>query len=289
MNFNKCISYFLRWFFSFYNLIIFSLKLNPKIKNILYYKISQNLNFFFSKRLYRGVNNYCPCCEHSYESFLPYGVEPNRRANALCPGCGSLERHRLIWLFLKEKKSIFKERIKVLHFGPQYILFNKLKHLDNLTYLSADLFREFVDYRINICEIDFKDNIFDAIICIHIFQFVKDDIKAFSELFRILKPGGWAIIQTQIDSTLRSTLEVEDLKSDIERKRLYGLETHVRRYGRDYKLKLESVGFNVEEINYVSKFNSKLKNILGLNMKYGQYDDCNIYYCRKPIKRNKDL
>jgi lipopolysaccharide exporter len=87
--------------------------------------------------MYRGDNVVCPCCGNSFSSFAPGGV--NNRPNAMCPRCGAFERHRLLWLYLQQQTNLFSQKLKVLHFAPEYMLQKKFKQLENLDYTSADL------------------------------------------------------------------------------------------------------------------------------------------------------
>ncbi len=282
---SKILQLFSKKFYSFLNMEISSrFERNPIIYNILYYKFSKGTQQYINKKiLYYGNKRYCPCCENYYNSFLPWGKGPgfNHRKDAVCPGCGSFERQRLIWLFFKNKTNIFKENLRILHFGPHYYIFKKLKKLSNLNYTSADLYSPFVDYKMDIRKIRFKENYFDVIICIHVFQFIQEDVKAMNELFRVLKPGGWAIIQTELDSKREKTFENPLITSPEQRKKFFGLESHIRIYGRDYKERLEKGGFKVEPNDYLKNFNESQKKIMGINLFYNPLNDEQIYYCEK--------
>ena len=61
--------------------------------------------------LYRGKKFVDPIDGSSYRTFLPYGYNRLRK-NALCPGTLSLERHRLLWLYLKKKTKLLNEHQK---------------------------------------------------------------------------------------------------------------------------------------------------------------------------------
>lgn len=204
---------------------------------------------------YRGKNYNCPVCNHSYRKFLPYGRIVSRQ-NALCPGCLSLERHRLIWLYLKEDTDFFTSSKKVLHIAPEPCFLDRFKQLTNLEYVTADLESPLADVKMDIHEMPFDDNSFDVVICNHVLEHVEDDIKALSEIYRVLKNGGWAILQVPFFYPLpNTTINDPTITDPIEREKLFGQDDHVRKYGKDYAERISSVGFKVKEENFVSTFN----------------------------------
>ena len=216
---------------------------------------------------YKGTRFYCPCCEKSFRCFLPYGDPP--RPGAACPLCGSLERHRLLWVYLKNKTNLFHDNLKVLHFAPEYIIQKKLKTMSNLEYISADLLAPAMIH-MDITNIIYNDNTIDVVLLSHVFEFVKDDKKAMEELYRVLKPGGWAILQTAIkrDTTL-------EISASSEEERAFDGTHNLRIYGHDYKEKLESVGFTVKVDNYVRTLDKNLIDRYRLDEKE------DIYFCKK--------
>ena len=211
-------------------------------------KIYHTLNRF----LYKGNNYYCPICEKSYNRFLP-GPD-NIRSNSKCPGCSSLERHRLLWLYLTNELKILTLEINLLNIAPDYATQTKLRSLTNVNYVSVDLDSPLAMYNEDLTNLSFKDNSFDAILCYHVLEHIEEDLKAIFELHRILKTGGWAIIQTPIDNDREKTYEDFTIKSPAERKRIFGQEDHVRIYGRDYFSKLKNGGFNVTGDTFIKKF-----------------------------------
>lgn len=253
---------------------IFNKFLNIKehIPLTVYSKITQ----FPSKLkylLYLGKNKCCPFCGKYYRKFLIYGY--SKRLNTACPKDYSLERHRLLWLYLKYKTSFFHDNLKVLHFAPQYCFLKACSTMPNLEYISADLYKPEVKLKMDITEITFSDKYFNVILCNHVLEHVIDDEKALSELFRVLKPGGWAIIQSAIDSSLEKTYEDKTIITDEERKRAFGQRDHVRIYGDDYIDRLEKAGFIVKVEDYAGSLNNELIKIYGLNQ------DEKIYFCSK--------
>lgn len=186
-----------------------------------------------------------------FKKFLPYGYE-NQRENVLSPSTLSLERHRLLWLFLKNETGFFTKDLKVLHFAPEQAFYKRFRKLKNLDYTTTDLNSPLADVKADICELPFENDTYDFILCNHVLEHIPDDTLAMKELYRILKPGGTAIIQIPQDLTREKTFEDDSIISRKERARLFGQYDHVRVYGRDYFEKLRSIGFKVEEVDYTS-------------------------------------
>ena len=200
----------------------------------------------------RGKKFTDPIDGKSYRKFLPYGYEKIRE-NALAPGTLSLERHRLFWLYLKNETTFFtSEKNRVLHFAPEQAFlkrFRKLKHLD---YTTTDLHSPIADVKADICDLPFEDNSYDFIICNHVLEHIPDDTKAMQELYRVLAPGGIAILQIPYDKDRKTTFEDNSITDRKERARIFGQYDHVRIYGMDYFDKLASVGFTVKAVNYTA-------------------------------------
>ncbi|UBZ12793.1 methyltransferase domain-containing protein [Flagellimonas marinaquae] len=188
----------------------------------------------------------------SFKKFLPYGYE-SPRENVLSPSTLSLERHRLLWLYLKNETEFFNAPLKLLHFAPEQAFYNRFKKLENLDYTTTDLNSPLADVKADICNLPFSDNSFDVILCNHVLEHIPDDTKAMQELYRVLKPGGWGIFQIPQDLKREKTFEDDTITDKKERARIFGQYDHVRIYGRDYFNKLRSIGFTVEEVDYTSK------------------------------------
>ena len=207
------------------------------------------LDFFF-----RGSNFTDPINGKSYRTFLPYGYVSQRK-NALSPGTLSLERHRLLWLYLKNETIFFKKNLKVLHIAPEQCFYNVFKKLKNINYITYDLNSPLAEIKGDICNMPFKNNSFDYILCNHVLEHINDDKKAMMEIFRVLNISGTAILQVPINLNNKNTLEDNSITNKQERIEKFGQYDHVRLYGLDYFKKLQNIGFEVDQVKYGSKFN----------------------------------
>ena len=196
--------------------------------------------------------------------FLPYGYG-KQRANALSPGTLSLERHRQMWLYLQNETNFFTDKLKVLHIAPEQDFLRRFKKMDNLDYTSADLFSPIVDVKADILDLPFEDNSFDVIICNHVLEHIVDDRKAMSELYRVMKSGGWGILQVPMKNSLEKTYEDFTITDPKERQKHFGQYDHVRWYGMDYFDRLRSVGFEADINFYSQKFSEADIKRFGLN------------------------
>ena len=204
----------------------------------------------------------CPCCGLPAPEFLPFGQPP--RPGARCPNCLCLERHRLIWLYLQNCTTFFQDRLRVLHFAPEPFFLKTFEGLANLDYISADLNLLTAALKIDITAIPFNDNRIDAVLCSHVLEHIVDDRKAMREIFRVLKPGGWAILLVPIDMRRAETFEDASVVTPEDRLRLFGQRDHVRIYGRDYTDRLTEAGFKVRVIDYVAELGPDATRQFGL-------------------------
>jgi SAM-dependent methyltransferase len=199
----------------------------------------------------RGNKYTDPIDGKSYRKFLPYGYE-RVRENVLAPGTLSLERHRLFWLYLTNETEFFTKQLRVLHFAPEQAFLKRFRKQKNLTYTTTDLNSPIADVKADICDLPFKDNSYDFIICNHVLEHIPDDTKAMQELYRVLAPGGIAILQVPYDKNRKVTFTDDSITDQKERAAIFGQYDHVRVYGMDYFNKLRSVGFKVDAIDYTS-------------------------------------
>jgi len=201
----------------------------------------------FSPLLYAGNVVECPVCEKSFSRFLGYGSTVAQRDNALCPNCLSLERHRLLWLYLNRETDFFTAPKRVLHIAPEQCFHDRFKHLKNLDYITGDLYSPLAEYKFDLHDIPFEANDFDVILCNHVLEHVKDDHRCMTELHRVLKPGGFAILQVPVDYNREVTYEDATITSEEDREKHFWQKDHVRLYAKDYPKKLSAAGFIVKE------------------------------------------
>ena len=199
----------------------------------------------------RGDRYEDPIDGKCFESFMPYGYE-SPRENVLSPSTLSLERHRLLWLYLKKETDFFSAPLKILHFAPEQAFYKRFRKLKNLDYTTTDLNSPLADVKADICNLPFENETFDVILCNHVLEHIPDDTKAMSEMHRVLKKGGWGIFQIPQDLKRDKTFEDDTITDKKERTKIFGQYDHVRIYGRDYFDKLRSVGFTVEEVDYTA-------------------------------------
>lgn len=200
---------------------------------------------------YKGNQVECPVCKDTFRKFLPYGN--TGKDNRLCPKCLSLERHRLMWLYLTGYSDFFSSPLKVLHVAPEQPFIKRFKKLSNLDYQTADLCSPIADMHFDIMDIPLENEIYDVIFCNHVLEHVEDDRTAMREFHRIMKKGGWGIMQVPINSRLDKTYEDKSITDPREREKAFGQYDHVRVHGRDYPDRLQEAGFEVEEFD-IKKF-----------------------------------
>lgn len=204
----------------------------------------------------RGKKYEDPIDGKTFRKFLPYGYG-SPRANVLSPSTLSLERHRLLWLYLTRETDFFSKPLKVLHVAPEQAFYKRFKNQKNLTYITTDLYSPLADVKADLCALPFEDDNFDVIFCNHVLEHIPDDAQAMRELYRVMKKGGWGIFQVPQDINRAHTFEDDTITDPAERTRIFGQYDHVRVYGLDYFDRLRQVGFEVEEITYSTHFTAE--------------------------------
>ncbi len=208
-------------------------------------------------RLYfKGSRFTDPIDGSSYRKFLPYGYQ-NIRPNALCPGTLSLERHRLLWLYLQFKTNFLTDTLKVLHIAPEQVFYKKFKSFTNWDYTTTDLYSPLADIKADICALPFEDETFDLILCNHVLEHIPDDHKAMSELYRVLKKGGTLIAQVPLEEGRLKSFEDDSITDKKKRTEIFGQYDHVRLYGMDYYQRLESIGFQTEAVDFLKELSEE--------------------------------
>lgn len=216
--------------------------------------------------LYRGRGVVCPICDSQYRKFMPYGYVTSR-PNALCPRCLSLERHRLMWLYITNETNIEVEKPKILHIAPEVCIMKQLKarykeHPNR--YTTADLESPLADLHFDILDIPLPDGYADVVICNHILEHVDNDITALKELYRVVKSGGWGIILSPVELSRQTTFEDDSITDPDQRTDIFGQYDHRRVYGMDYATRLASVGFVVEDIDYRNQLTDQMATLYAL-------------------------
>ena len=207
-----------------------------------------------------GNTYHCNFCKNSYNKLLPDGfpfevlktkkvLGAGLRDNALCPKCQSKDRMRFLLAYLEQKTNVFNQPNHLLHIAPEEYLKEQFKKRLNGTYINGDLNPKLADEKIDITQISYSDNYFDAILCFHVLEHVPNDKDAMREFHRVLKPNGFAILQVPISLNHKDTYEDYSITSEYEREQHFGQWDHVRIYGNeDYENRLKECGFNVTRI-----------------------------------------
>lgn len=215
----------------------------------------------FYKRFRREGGVACPICGARYRKFMPYGYV-HSRANALCPNCLSLERHRLLWLWLRRETDLFESFPQLLHIAPEVSLMRPLRrHFATHPgrYVTADLESPLAELHFDVQAIPLADESFDVLICNHLLEHVADDRLALREFRRILRPGGWGVLLSPVELDRAVTFEDDTITDPDERTRIFGQYDHRRIYGTDYAARLREAGFAVEEIDYAARLGETLR------------------------------
>ncbi len=232
-------------------------------KRILPETIRNSIHVLLKKAkspFYYGKKFECNCCNTGFRKMLPKA----NRLNAECPYCGSLERTRLVLHYLKNETSIFKGRLKVLHFAPEPSLYSIISKV-NLEYIDGDIHHAYANHIVDITDIKYANDYFDLIICSHVIAHVPSEEKAIQELRRVLSPNGKAIVLTFINPDSFKTIDHDWIDTPELRKQHYGEPDCLRLHGGDFKNRLENTGLKVNQIDYRKKLGQDLmaKNVLG--------------------------
>lgn len=208
----------------------------------------------------------CPICGASATRFLPFGLAA--RPNAQCPSCGSVERHRFLWLYLLRRTNLLTGRYRLLHTAPEPTLEARLRPLPNLRYTSVDLFNPNADVEADLTDLPFRDGAFDAAITCHVLEHIPDDRAAGRELARVLRAGGRAVVMVPHDPRRPRTYEDSSVTTAAGRMRAFGHPFHHRIYGADFIDRLEEAGFAVTVIATASLFTPHQRRRFRINRNY---------------------
>jgi SAM-dependent methyltransferase len=250
--------------------------LDAVAKRLVRAVVPSHLRRFVLRRLrlliYRGNGVECPCCGSRFGRWMP-GV--GHRTTRVCPRCGAQERHRALWLYMRERTDLFSRNISILHWAPEYALQRSLSELPNAFYVSADLEGDEAMQHMDNTDVPFKDEAFDLIICVHVLEHVPDDRRAMRELARVLRPGGSAMILVPIVLE-QPTLEDPAISTPEQRKHHYWQADHVRLYGGDFRDRLAEEGFDVTVDSWIRTLDQATLD------RYGLFPLEDIYVCAKP-------
>lgn len=258
-------------------------------KSVVPRKIKPTASQYFRKTIHFGTRYECPICSAKLKSFLPFGEDTpvitkqqviglGYRPEAQCPVCYSLDRDRLQYLYLTHKTPLFTDPHLLLHIAPEHSLKAILEDSPSIHYLSADIDPTHTMIKMDITKIQYPEESFDAIICNHVLDHIHHDTLAMAELYRVLMPGGWAVLQVPISLTLEQTYEDNTLTSIWEREVAFGEDDHVRIYAMDYVDRLQNIGFEVEIFDWTQD----RKNFGGDANKFNLIEEEKLFIAHKP-------
>lgn len=201
-----------------------------------------------------------------------------------CPSCGCHDRERHLLLYLRSLGLPDAMRGKsLLHFAPEARLAPLIQQFGLGRYVKADLYpQDDSVQRVDLLKITFPDNSFDYIIANHVLEHVSDDVKALRELYRVLKPGGVAVLQTPYSRILARTFNDDGVVTAEARLHIYGQEDHVRIYGRDIFDRFATVGF----VSQIKEHNQALASIDSVH--YGVNPKEPLFLFIKPVVPNSN-
>jgi SAM-dependent methyltransferase len=229
--------------------------------------------------LFLGRRHVCPCCGWSLRTFTHGGASMRPRPSGYCPRCNAKARHRRDWLFLKENTGLFTDQLRLLHVAPKFALSRRFAKLPNLEYQAVDIVPgPYITLVGDVTSLPLSDEDFDAVICIHVLEHVAKDRTAIDEIYRVLRPGGWALISVPIRLD-QNTYEDSTITSPAGRKAAFGETSHVRFYGRDLADRLEAAGFEVT-IHKADALDPDLVT------KHGLLRDENVFLCSRPVSES---
>lgn len=266
--------------------------MKPLVKKVLPRRTYLPLLHFYVKLTYPfflGNRHFCVLCEKRFRRFRPVGLSfpvlkekhvigGFPRKNGHCPYCHSDDRERLVYLYLKNNTDIFSRPQTILHVAPEKGLGDILRKQPHLRYISADKDGPFSEMRMDVTNIPFPDGTFDAVICNHVLEHVADDRRAIRELFRVVKPGGWAIVTVPLSTVLTETYEDLSIVTAAGRAEAFGQDDHVRIYAKDYFDRLRESGFQVECYSFVREHGDLDSDRLGL------HEEEEIIIARKAVR-----
>lgn len=262
-------------------------QLVPEKLRLLRYNLYEKARYYPEIVFSLGNRLECPFCGWHFRRFKPAGfhyaviiekqvIGGHWHRDNVCPRCLSNARERLAYLFLRDRTSLFQQSARLLHVAPEPQLASMLKHAPNIKYVSADLVGPGVMSHFDIQHMPFSGQTFDVVLCNHVMEHVADDSIAMAEVYRVLKPDGWALLQVPIALALDRTIEDPTATTESQRIERFGQEDHVRLYARtDYIERLEATGFAVNTENYPSALGSAKVH------RFGLVEEEEVFFCSK--------
>jgi len=239
-----------------------------------------------------GGGRCCYACKRTFRSFRPlrerkrFPLSASLRmiggggvVHCVCPFCESTDRDRHLLMYIDRLRLLDNmDRPRVLHFAPEPCLASRIADTNPSEYIKADFYPRSADVRkVDMTSIPFEGDRFDLVVANHVLEHVSDDKLALSELFRVMKPGGFGIFQVPIDMSIAKTQEDKAINTPELREKHYGQRDHFRLYGADYPERLGNAGFIVTTDSFVQTLPEHLAK------RYALPNDEIIYLCVKPI------
>ena len=208
-----------------------------------------------------GLRVRCPVCGGRFRAFAPVDGRPGVE----CPRCASHERHRAMWLLLRERLGREGPPVSLLHLAPEPALQRRLRALPRVRYVAGDIDSPHAEVRLDVERMPFPGESFDAVICSHVLEHVADDRAALGELRRVLRPGGWALLSVPVDPARERTFEDPEIVTPEARRWHFWQDDHVRLYGRDFTDRVAAAGLEIEDDAWLSRASDAEVRRHGLN------------------------
>jgi SAM-dependent methyltransferase len=229
-----------------------------------------------------GAKCHCSICGRRVQRFLPYrggwadipqpmkqlGIVGSDVENHECPACGCHDRERHLLMYLEASGLFPMIRDKrILHLAPERHLQRFIAASMPLEYVRGDLHPTNASIKkIDLQAVPYSSEYFDFVLANHVLEHVQDDSKALQEIFRILVPGGHAILQTPYARGLNQTFEDPAIQTDEARFQAYGQEDHLRLYGRDIFWRFEACGLRSVVTTHQGSMSGADPTVLGVNI-----------------------
>jgi SAM-dependent methyltransferase len=221
---------------------------------------------------HRGERVSCPVCGWSFDRFK----DDWNRPEALCWRCGAHERHRMLALVLERRPELLAGAGSLLHLAPEWGLRRRLSTRTGLRYVTADLYMDGVDERLDVRALALPDASFGAVICSHVLEHVDEDRAAMRELARVLAPGGWLLVMVPLDLGRERTYEDDCIRTPAARERAFLQRDHLRLYAPDVADRLAEAGLEVEVVRPRRELGAEAM------ARYGLIESDYVFLCRRP-------